>query len=296
MILAGCSGWSYSDWVDRFYPRELAQRHSEWLRYYAGFFRTTEVNSTFYSMPSRGMVDAWIEKVKDIGKFEFSVKMPKTITHDKLPAGDIDGIRTDFESFENSCIIPLLDAGRLGAVLLQLPPQFGYSPENTQLLGRMFNSVDNSRVQYAVEFRNRSWLDRGGDELRREALELLSSNEFCAVIVDSPAFPATATLTSTHAYLRFHGRNSDIWYGGADEQDMRINRYDYLYSRGQLEQWAPRLRAVEERVVDTRIYFNNHGRAKAAKNALEMMDLLGVEHVQKQIHIMDQARLGHFME
>lgn len=294
MILTGCSGWSYTDWVDRFYPRELAQRHSDWLRYYATYFRTTEVNSTFYSLPPRGMVDAWISKTRDAGKFEFSLKLPGTITHGKLPLGDLKGIASDFEAFRQNCISPLLDAGRLGAVLVQLPPQFGFTEGNIALLGQAMEAISKEGVQYAIEFRNRGWLEKG--ELRREALDLLNSMDFAVVIVDSPAFPSTARLTSRAAYVRFHGRNSDIWYGRTDEDDLRINRYDYLYSRGQLEEWVPRIRAIEEMSDITRIYFNNHGRAKAAKNAIELMEMLGIEHLHKEIRIMDQSRLGNFVE
>ncbi len=296
MIIAGCSGWSYTDWVDRFYPRELAQRHSDWLRYYASYFGTTEVNSTFYSLPPRGMVDAWIVKTRDAGKFEFSLKLPRTITHEKLPAGDFEGIAADYSAFRSNCMLPLKEAGRLGAVLVQLPPQLGYSSENMNALGRALETLSDDSVQFAVEFRHMGWTEKGRGELRREALELLGTMGFSAVIVDSPAFPTTSKLTASHAYVRFHGRNSDIWYSGADEEDMRINRYDYLYSRGQLEEWVPRLRTIEGMTDITRVYFNNHGRAKAAKNAMELMDILGIEHQHKEIRIMDQSRLGSFVD
>ncbi len=294
MILTGCSGWSYSDWVDRFYPRELAQRHSEWLRYYARYFPTTEVNSTFYSMPAREMVESWVAKTEDVKGFEFSIKLPGSITHEKLPAGDMDGIASDFDAFRRNCITPLSSAGRLGAVLVQLPPQFGFSNDSIRTLASMMEEVADDRADYALEFRHRSWLERG--EIRREAAQLLSAMNFTAVLVDSPAFPTTSRITAQHAYLRFHGRNRDIWYGGAGGDDMRINRYDYIYSRGQLEEWIPTVREISGLTDVTRIYFNNHGRAKAAKNALEMMELLGIRHAEKHIRIMDQARLGSFSD
>jgi len=46
--LIGCSGWSYDDWVGRFYPSDLAKKKGEWLSYYSRFFSTVEINSTFY--------------------------------------------------------------------------------------------------------------------------------------------------------------------------------------------------------------------------------------------------------
>jgi len=47
-ILVGCSGWSYDDWVGAFYPVELANKKGEWFDYYAQYFNTVEINSTFY--------------------------------------------------------------------------------------------------------------------------------------------------------------------------------------------------------------------------------------------------------
>jgi uncharacterized protein YecE (DUF72 family) len=64
-ILVGCSGWSYDDWAGRFYPMELAKKKGEWLTYYAQFFDTVEINSTYYRPPGERQVQSWIKKVKD---------------------------------------------------------------------------------------------------------------------------------------------------------------------------------------------------------------------------------------
>ena len=293
-ILTGCSGWSYSDWVGPFYPKELSSRHSEWLHYYSQFFFTTEVNSTFYSMPVEATVNSWIEKTAGLKQFEFSVKLPRSISHELLPSGNIDLAAAEVDCFADVCLTPLRKAERLGAVLLQLPPDFRYSGESLSHLQELLARMTKHGCDVAVEFRDRSWLSAGMEQLRTEAVVTLSSMNCSSVFVDSPAFPATHTLTGDHAYIRFHGRNRDIWYGGAKEEDGRINRYDYLYSRGQLETWIPgvRLLAAEARVV--RIYFNNHGRGKAAKNAMEFMDMMGIEHSKKDIRITDQLKLGSF--
>ena len=72
-------------------------------------------------------------------------------------------------------------------------------------------------------------------ELRPEVLELLQTFKTANVILDGPGFPPTRSLTARHAYLRFHGRNYDLWYSADEkEDDYRINRYDYLYTEDQL--------------------------------------------------------------
>ncbi|MBM4237535.1 MAG: DUF72 domain-containing protein, partial [Euryarchaeota archaeon] len=76
-VLVGCSGWSYDDWVGRFYPLDLAQKRGDWLRYYAQYFKTTEINSTFYRPPSEFLVKSWIAKASALDEFEFSVKLPQ---------------------------------------------------------------------------------------------------------------------------------------------------------------------------------------------------------------------------
>ena len=59
-ILVGCSGWSYDDWIGRFYPHSLARKRGDWLAYYARFFPTVEINSSFYQPPGERQILSWI--------------------------------------------------------------------------------------------------------------------------------------------------------------------------------------------------------------------------------------------
>ena len=61
-IQIGTSGWYYDDWVGPVYPTTLSMR--EWFSYYAKIFRTVEINSTFYRVPSEKTLEGWIEKAK----------------------------------------------------------------------------------------------------------------------------------------------------------------------------------------------------------------------------------------
>lgn len=296
VVSIGCSGWSYDDWIGRFYPSSLANRRFEWLQYYGKFFPTVEINSTFYRVPTEDIVKSWVEKSSQIPNFDFSVKMPQIITHQTIVNDDADKAAAQASSFEDICIRPLADGGVLGTVLIQLSPYFKFLDEaSLQKLRKLFEVVSTDHFKYAVEFRHRSWLNDRGTEVKSDALDLLVEFGISNVIVDGPAFPITRSLTARHAYVRFHGRNYDIWFKDDErDDDHRINRYDYLYSEEQLDRWKPRIEEIIQNADEVKIYFNNHGMAKAAKNALYMMDLLGIPHEEKEIVIQDQKRLGEF--
>jgi len=293
--LIGCSGWSYDDWVGRFYPAELANRKGEWFSYYSKFFSTVEINSTFYRPPNEYMVKSWIEKGRQRLGFEFSVKLPQLVTHDSILKDSVEAAASQASSFEEICVKPLSDAGLLGAVLIQFSPYFRLDDKGS--LGRLralFQMLETDVYSYATEFRHRSWLNEKGNELAPDAMDILQEFGVANVIVDGPGFPITRSLTARHAYVRFHGRNYDIWYKDEREDDYRINRYDYLYGQEQLTDWEPRLSEILSNCEKARIYFNNHGRAKAVRNAFQMMDILGIQHEPKDVFIQDQMTLGGF--
>ncbi len=122
-LLLGCSGWNYGDtpdkggWTGVFYPDKNTKR----LRYYFQFFNTAEMDSIFYEKFYSQMTKAtFIGMVRATPeKFQFSVKVPETITHNKRL--DINkGVMIDFEEFLDK-ISPLKTANKLGAILFQLP-------------------------------------------------------------------------------------------------------------------------------------------------------------------------------
>ena len=291
--LIRCSGWSYDDWVETFYPSIISSRKSEWLGYYAKYFPTVEINSTFYQFPTDDMVNAWVEKGSKIGKFEFSVKMPETVTHKLILENSADNAAAaEAARFEAKCVEPLYKADLLGSVLIQLSPYFTFDGESS--LGKLraiFEAVGHDKYSYVTEFRHRSWLNDTGTDLKSDILDLLREFKVANVMVDGPDFPITRSLTSNTAYVRFHGRNYDLWFKKEkDKDDERINRYDFLYSDEQLDLWKPKIQELMENADHVRIYFNNHGRAKAVKNAIYMMDSLGIPHEP----LPKQASLGDF--
>ena len=126
-------------------------------------------------------------------------------------------------------------------------------------------------------------------------MEALRERNVANVLVDGPGLHVTTEQTADHSYYLFHGRNYDIWYGQEKEDDHRLERYDYLYSRDQLEPWVARSKELRGRLQEkARIYFNNHARAKSIRNGFLLMDMLLIEHKQKEIKLQDQFTLGEF--
>ncbi len=169
-ILLGTSGWSYREWVGPFYSKE----DKSLLRAYTQTFQTVEIDSTFYRYPSKGMVMGWAKYSP--AEFVFTAKLPKTITHKKLldPAQNVD---QDLDKFLE-LMQPLSLSGKLGCLLVQLPPKFSYKP--TQL--ENFLAILPTHTKFAVEFRNLSWM-------RPETWTLLEKYNTAYTIVDEPLLP-----------------------------------------------------------------------------------------------------------
>ena len=145
-----------------------------------------------------------------------------------------------------------------------------------------------------MEFRHRSWLDESRKEIDPAALEALRERNVANVLIDGPGLHVGTEQTADHAYVRFHGRNYDIWYKGEKEDDHRLDRYDYLYKKEQLEPWVPRIKEAELKAAKVRIYFNNHARSKSVRNAFLLMDMLSIEHKPKRSSYRTSSRSGEF--
>jgi Uncharacterized conserved protein len=283
VILVGTSGWSYDDWVGSFYPPGLPK--SEWLGYYAKFFHTTEINSTYYSFPTPYVVQGWIRKASQLPGFEFSLKMPKQVTHDSLLT-DVDTAR----AFEAKVLAPLKAAGVLGAVLVQASPAL-HAPVHLDRLDGFLSAMDTKTYDYVVELRHRSWTKDDG--LTPEAAAMLRKYDVACCAVDGPSMPSVFVHTGRHAYLRLHGRNADIWLAKDKSLDGRMNRYDYLYTKEELEPWRAKVALAGGKV---RVYFNNHPRANAIRNAKLFESMLGLSPEPDTPPAPRQSGLSRFFE
>jgi uncharacterized protein YecE (DUF72 family) len=229
----------------------------------------------FYSQMTKGTFIGMSRATPE--KFQFSIKVPETVTHVKRL--DIKkGAMTSFEEFLDK-ISPLKTANKLGAILFQLPPSFTVKEfKNTeQFLDRLSTSGD---YDYAMEFRHPSWETEG-------PWEMLKHYNIAAVMTDSPAkenlqFLSRITLTADHSFLRFHGRNTKGHYW-----------YNYLYSERELKPWVEKVDQIRKQTKVLRVYFNNHYGGKAVVNALQFKAMIGhsiseiernaLEHAEKYL-------------
>jgi uncharacterized protein YecE (DUF72 family) len=248
-VLMGTSGWSYKEWIGPFYSKD----DKSMLRAYAKVFKTVEIDSTFYKYPSKGMVMGWARYTPD--GFVFTAKLPKLITHEKK-LGLSGEVEKDLEQFVE-VMEPLWLGGKLGCILIQLPPRLTYQPVG---VGSFFKLLP-THIRFAVEFRDASWM-------RDDTWPLLEKHKVAYTIVDEPLLAPEVHVTSDIAYFRWHGRGSRPWY-------------DYRYKIAELEPWIRKLQETSPKVDRIFGYFNNHYHGYAVENCLQVLRMLGIQTPQQ---------------
>lgn len=262
MIHIGTSGWSYPTgegrWDGVFYPPGKNVDH---LEFYAQYFDTVEINSSFYRPIFPNVATNWGKKTP--ADFRFTAKLYQKFTHPKMykeaTGEEADLAAEDYDRFEAG-LEPLAAAGKLGCLLAQFPPSFKRDEESLTHLEDLIRRF--SRYSLAVELRHSSWTERP------ETFALLESNGVAWCMIDEPKFRSSVgevPLTSNLAYFRFHGRNAKEWWTGDRE-----TRYNYLYSPQETDALADEAREVVDRVEESYLFYNNHFGAKAVVNALQM--------------------------
>jgi uncharacterized protein YecE (DUF72 family) len=250
-LLIGTSGWSYNEWTGVFYPASSTNK----LSFYSKLYKTAEVDSSFYAFPSKGLVLGWARYTPD--DFVFSVKLPQLLTHEKKLELS-KGVEADLIRFLG-LLKPLIATGKLGPVLIQLPPSFAYQSDFDKLKGFLGKAPED--IKFAVEFRHPSWL-------REDVWSYLRGRNVANVIVDEPLLPPDTVTTADFAFIRWHGHGARPWY-------------NYRYSEKELDGWVPKVKEVTARVKKTFGYFNNHFKGFAVENSLKMMEKLGISNVQQ---------------
>ena len=277
-LLIGTSGYSYpgpspKGWAGAFYPEPKPKRFDE-LHYYSQIFNTVEINSTFYRPPSITTTTAWAKRTSY--DFTFALKLWQKFTHpvkigrkktdeewQPPTQDDIDQFRAGME--------PIVDAGKLGALLLQYPTSFHCTPENMERVERTLQVFyDYPKV---VELRHNSW-----DEKSEEIKALLEANRAGSVLIDEPKFSSSIRqgleIVGDFFYFRAHGRNAKAWWRPKESWE----RYDYLYSRREIKKIAERIESATSApgIKKGFAFFNNHARANAAANAIMLYQELGL--------------------
>lgn len=268
-LLIGTSSWSDQG---PFYPP--GTKPAQQLPYYARHFPVVEVNTTYYAIPRRSMVEGWVERTPP--GFVFDVKPPRELTSTpeepggEAPEPDADTARAFMEAIE-----PLIEAGKLGAVTFQFPPSYRNDEEHRdylRLLPELF-----PEVRLAVEFRRRDWLD---EEHAAETLDLLAEAGLSYTMADEPQVgtgtvpPVYGVTNPKLAIIRFHGRNARTWYHFGTESS---GRFDWDYSPEELAEWVPKIERARDEADEVHVFFNtNRGDGQGVRNAKLLMRELGM--------------------
>ncbi len=288
-ILVGTASWTDKTLIaSGWYPDDVKTAQQR-LAYYAGQFPLVEVDATYYSPPAENTVSLWRDRTPP--GFTFNVKAFSLLTqHPTRPAALYKDLRERLgEPKKNlylrdvgpqiadqvwerflSALTPLHEAGKLGAILFQFPQWFPIGKSNKHYILECKARCEPMRI--CVEFRNHTWMS---EENQAETLDFLSSYGLPYVSVDMPqghpsSIPPALAATADLAVVRFHG-HSKKW----TSKDI-YERFGYLYSEEELQQWAPKLHRLAEDAQTTHVLMNNCYRDYAQVNAAQLAHLLGL--------------------
>ena len=268
------------------------------LRYYARFFDTVEINSSYYAIPAARNVLRWTERTPPGFVFNVKAYAPMTGHHPRpdslpdevqamLPArvarthrGEVhasslsaEALDTVFRLFR-AALGPLEDSGKLGYVLFQFAPWVRFGADRLEYLEGLAARLPGWRL--AVEFRDRSWFPDHGEE----TLDVLRRAGLAHVIVDAPhgaqAVPRVVARTAPTAIFRLHGRNAEGWLRQLRGEEPAVReKYDYLYSEAELRELLSEIDATADDPGEVYVSFNNNNRDYPVRNALMMKRMLG---------------------
>jgi uncharacterized protein YecE (DUF72 family) len=255
----GCAGWS----IPAQHRAAFGDGDSGLARY-ASRLDAVEVNSSFYRSHQRRTYERWAASVPR--NFRFSIKMPKSITHDA-------GLRG---------AMGLLDAfldevgglgSRLGGVLVQLPPSLAF---DARVASRFFRGLrDRTDVPVWVEPRHASWASA-------RVLDLFDECGLERVAADPAKFAGFDTPTGAGAtrYWRWHG-SPRVYYSA--------------YSDADLDRLTAMVRA-RGAVRSTWCIFDNTAAGHAVADALRLRQGFAAIHAERRrpdtVSVRNQSRSG----
>lgn len=297
-IRVGTSSWTDKTMVAAWYPPSVRSAEQR-LRYYAARFDTVEADSPFYAIPRSSVAQAWAERTPDgfvfhvkafglltghsVEEQRLSADLRELVTHVDArgrvrdPSSELlDAVFEEFRTF----LEPLVVAGKMGGVLMQLPPWVAATDKHRahETLERLEYAAERLEgVRLLVEFRHPSWVS---GRQQAQTMRFLADRGMAYVSVDAPQFPDASTMpplaaaTTDWAYVRMHGRNREAYYG---KHASAADRFHYLYTADELAEWVPKVRELAGQAQTVWVMFNNCKHDYAPRNAREIAEMLRVE-------------------
>ncbi len=243
-ILLGTSAFTANGWEGSFYPPGM--KSHDFLSYYATQFATVEVDSTFYGCPSATSVNNWNARTPE--DFIFSVKIPQVITHEKA----LVGCDSEFEEFVKTMDIL---GPKLGPTVFQFPSFDRWKfPKQDGFLAVLIPFLKKLPAdhKFAVEIRNKNWLDAKFADVLREhnvALALTDTSFIPRPWEMKEKFDLT---TADFAYVRWLGDRKGI------EKQTTMWDKTVVDRREDLTNWVELFRQFVSRNLKVFAYSNNH--------------------------------------
>jgi uncharacterized protein YecE (DUF72 family) len=277
-ILLGTSSFTASGWEGVFYPKGM--RSADYLAFYAEHFHTVEVDSTFYGCPSPRSVNNWAARTPE--GFLFSVKVPQIITHEKVLV-DCDA---DLKQFLDTMNIL---GPKLGPIVFQFPFfNRGVFRDRHEFLDRLvpFLTKRLEGHRFAVEIRNRTWLDV-------EFASLLRDHKIALVLQDRSFMPSPADLkfdpiTADWTYIRWLGDRKQI------EEQTTTWEKTVVDRTPELSTWVDFCYQIRKRGVIVFAYANNHyaGHAPATiEQFRKLWQAKGLPEISKPARVRRESSL-----
>jgi uncharacterized protein YecE (DUF72 family) len=238
----GTMGWSYDFWRGKLYPEGSKNLLTE----YAKNFGTVEIDYTFYRIPSRDIVRKWTAETPD--EFIFSAKFPGKITHIKM----LQDCQEELEVFiEHMSLM----GNKLGPMLIQMPP--GFKPEQTGIL-KDFLATLPEKYRFAVEVRNKKWLDE-------KFYEMLRDNKVALVLLDHPWIPYMNTITADFTYIR--------WAGDRKKVKGTLGKVERDRSED-IKEWALKIKGFLDDSIEVFGYFSKYYSGYPPGDVRMLMDIM----------------------
>lgn len=256
----GTAGWSYADWEGIVYPEKKGLNFHP-LIFLGDYINIIEINSTFYRPPTLYISLSWVKKVERNPEFLFSVKVHQMFTHQRK-----DFTQKDADDFKLGTE-PLRAKERLASLLFQFPWSFVNTTGHIDYLISLFKLF--SGFPLALEVRHSSWDDAN-------FYKLLSEHNVSYCNIDQPVLrssikPSSISTLRDFSYVRLHGRNYKDWFR---EGAGRDDRYNYLYTKEELEEWVDKIKDLGRKSDKIFIITNNHYRGQALANALQIKNMV----------------------
>jgi uncharacterized protein YecE (DUF72 family) len=257
VIHIGTQSWFYPDWKGVFYDRDAEQ--AEFLRMYAEEFRSVEVDTTFYGIPTEATLQKWLRNTPD--DFSFACKAPRAITHEKR-------FFQAEKDFDLLCERLSLLGPKLGPILFQLPPDC-----NASIAPYIFHLLERRppHLKCAFEFRHVSWFTK-------ELVESFDERDLGIAAVDGPFIPLRYAQrlierpTATFHYLRILGVR-----GAVEEFDHLV--FDRM---NDLADWARRI--AEKPLAEAWITTSNYYEGFAVDTARRFAQACGITVQKRSLH------------